>query len=103
VKTNSEMVEETKRYKKGHFIGLGIAIGIPIGVPIGLALGNIAYGPAIGLPIGLLIGYLMEKNLNKNPVPISYQEERKIKKWLMIASGFGLVLFFALLALYFLK
>lgn len=91
---------EKKRYKQGHFLGIGIAIGIPIGIPIGLAMGNIAFGPALGLPIGLAIGAGMERKLNPNPIPLSDREQRNIRRglWIALAAGSaiaaGLVFFY---------
>ena len=96
------MGQKNKRYKKGHFIGLGMVLGIPLGIPIGLAIGSIAIGPAIGVAIGLAIGAAMEQKYNKNPIELAPDEMRKQKKWGAIFAGIGLVIFIILVSLFFL-
>ena len=59
-------MEAQKRYKKGHYIEMGLATGIPSGIPLGLIIGNIALGPLLGVFIGLGTGFLMERIFNKN-------------------------------------
>lgn len=90
-----------KRYKKGHFFGLGIAIGIPLGMPIGLALGNIGIGPAIGAIIGIPIGFALEKKNNPHPIPLTKEEKRKKKKIASILIGAGIILFSIFAMLFF--
>ncbi len=88
-----------KRYKEGHFLGIGIVIGLPIGIPTSLIIGNIALGPAIGIPIGLLIGSLLEKKLNPNPIELKNEEIKKQKRilWsIAIISIIILILFIEL-------
>ena len=92
-----------KRYKRGHFLGIGIALGIPLGIPIGLALGNIALGPAIGVPIGVVIGAIMESKLNTNPIELTEKEKKLQKKWGVLALVFGCAVLLLLLASYFLS
>jgi len=93
-------MEQTKRYKKGHFLGIGIAIGLPIGMPIGLILGNIAYGPVIGSFIGIILGIIMERRLNINPIFPSSEELLKRNKWLWISFTLGMLIFSLLAILY---
>ena len=97
------MVDKEKKYKKGHFIGIGLAIGIPIGIPIGIAMGNIALGPAMGLPIGLAIGYAMESKYNPKPIELTSEEKEKQNKWSLISIGIGLLVLAAIVYLYFSK
>ena len=92
---------EEKRYPKGHFVGLGIALGIPLGMPIGLALGNIGLGPMIGMILGIPIGIALEKKKNPNPRQLTKEEEKIRKRNLWIVLGLGILLFAAVLVLYF--
>jgi len=95
------MEQKNKRYKKGHFIGIGIAIGIPLGIPIGLAMGSIAIGPAIGAGIGVVLGAVMENKYNKKPIELSPKEHRKQKKYGIILAAIGFILFIVLASIYF--
>jgi hypothetical protein len=90
-----------KRYKKGHFIEMGLAAGIPSGIPLGLVLGNIALGPLLGVFIGLGTGFLMENIFNKNPVELSEKEKAKRNKLSRIGIITGLVLFLVIAVMYF--
>lgn len=90
-----------KRYRKGHFIGIGVAMGIPLGLPFGVAIGNIALGPALGLPIGLAIGIAMEKKLNTDPIEPTEDDKKKQKIWSYIGITIGLMLAIGLAILYF--
>ena len=95
------MEKKNKRYKKGHFLGIGIAIGIPLGIPLGLAMGSIALGPAIGVAIGLAIGATMESKYNKNPIELPPEEHKKQKRLGIILAAIGFVVFIVLASLYF--
>jgi len=94
-------MSEVKRYRKGHFVAIGLAIGIPAGVPIGLILGNIALGPLIGLAIGLVVGQILERRWNKHPVHVSDEDKRRqnVSAWVLILIG--LILLLLLTGLYF--
>ncbi len=94
-------MNEVKRYRKGHFLAIGLAAGIPLGIPIGLILGNIALGPAIGVAFGLIIGMALEKSLNKNPLPLTKRQVREQKKRFAIVASIGFVLFMILILVYF--
>ena len=96
-------MKQCKRYKKGHFIELGLIFGIPIGIPIGLILGNIAYGPLIGVSIALIVGVILEKILNKNPVELTAEEKFKKNKLWKTTLNLGLVVFISILLLLFLR
>lgn len=93
-------MEVQKRYKKGHFIEMGLTTGIPIGIPLGLALGNIALGPLLGVIIGLAAGFLMERILNKNSVELTEKEKLKRKKTSRAGIITGLILFLTLVVIY---
>ena len=81
-----------KRYKQGHFIGLGMAIGIPLGMPIGLAMGNIALGPVLGVALGIPIGVAMEKKNNPNPILLTAEEKKVKKRNLLIVLSIGVIM-----------
>jgi hypothetical protein len=91
-------MQKDEKHTKGYYLGLGLAVGIPLGIPFGLALGNIALGPAIGLPIGLIIGAIMEKNLNKEPLALSIEDQTKQKKFTWILLLLSIVIFALFLA-----
>lgn len=93
-------MKEKKRYKKGHFIEMGLVIGIPCGIPIGLILGNIALGPLLGVILGLGTGYLLESIFNKNPIELKEKERSKIKKMSWIGFIIGLAVFFSILIIF---
>ncbi len=93
-------MEAQKRYKKGHFIEMGLAAGIPIGIPLGLILGNIALGPLLGVIIGLGTGFLLEKLFNKNAVELTEKERVKRKKISLGGIIAGLVLFLTITIMY---
>ncbi len=93
-------MKEQKRYKKGHFIEMGLVIGIPCGIPLGLALCNIALGPLLGVIIGLATGGLIESMFNKNPIELSAKEKLKSKKMSSIGFIIGLALFFSILFIF---
>lgn len=70
------MKEKTKRYPKGHFMGIGIALGMPLGIPMWLATDN----PGLigsGLAVGVAIGAALEKKYNGNPREMTREEERR--------------------------
>lgn len=92
-----------KRYKKGHFLNLGIAIGPGLGVPLGLAMGNIAIGIAIGVGLGTAVGAVLEQKMNSNPIAFTEEEKRKQKKVFLISLITGAVLFLIFLTLYLIK
>lgn len=90
-----------ERHPKGHFIGLGVAMGIPLGIPLGLALGNIALGPALGAGLGLVIGLVLERNKNPQPRELTPEERKTVRRNQMTVLIIGLILFVAVLAMYF--
>ena len=75
---------------------ISMIMGIPLGVPIGLALGNIGLGPGIGAAMGIAVGIILESSLNKNPRPLTEQEQRNIKRLTWV----GVFTFLAGLALF---
>lgn len=93
-------MELQKRYKKGHFIEMGLAAGIPIGIPAGLILGNMALGPLLGVIIGLITGFLMERLCNKNAVGLTEKERVKRKILSRVGIITGLVLFLTITVIY---
>ena len=93
-------MKEEKRYKKGHFIEIGLVIGIPLGIPIGLVLGNIALGPLLGVIIGLATGFIIERRKNKNPIEPPAKEKLGSKTMSWVGVIIGLVLFFSVLFMY---
>ena len=93
-------METHKRYKKGHFIEMGMTLGIPLGIPVGLVLGNIAFGPMIGVLIGLAAGYSAEKIFNKHPVALTEKKEEKKKKLALTGIIAGLALFLTIVVVY---
>lgn len=94
-------MKEQKRYKKGHFIEMGLIIGIPCGIPLGVIIGNIAFGPLLGVLIGLGTGVLFEKILNKNPIELTVKEKSRKNKMSLIGIIIGLALFFTILFTFF--
>jgi hypothetical protein len=99
-KLRRNKMEAQKRYKKGHFIEVGLAAGIPAGIPMGLILGNIALGPLFGVIIGLTTGLLLEKLFNKNAVELTEKERLKRKKISRAGIITGLALFLTIAVLY---
>ena len=93
-------MEAGKRYKKGHFIEMGLAAGIPVGIPVGLAIGNIALGPLLGVVIGLGTGFLIERIFNKNPVEPTEKGKIVINKFSFTGIIIGLALFLTVLVIY---
>jgi hypothetical protein len=97
------MAAKNKRYKRGHFLGIGIALGIPFGIPIGLALGNIALGPALGVPIGVALGAILESKYNADPIELTEREIRRQKTWGVVFLVIGCIVLLGLLGYYFLS
>lgn len=94
-------MENTKRYPKGHYLGLAIAICLPVGMPVGIIFGNIALGPAIGALIGVIIGLTLEKVYNKNPLESTDAQKKSARKTLLILTGTGIGAFIVITLLYF--
>ena len=96
-------MKKQKRYRDGHFMGIGIAIGILLFMPFGFVFwilidnpGFIGIGPAIGVAIGISIGSALEKKYNPNPRPPTPEEKRMIKRLTILLIGtfiLGLLVF----------
>ena len=97
------MTAKKKRYKRGHFLGIGIALGSPMGLPIGLAIGNLALGPALGVPIGVALGAFLESKYNTDPIELTEKEIRRQKTWGVVLLVLGCIVLLALLGYYFLS
>jgi len=82
------MIDETKKYPEGHFIGIWMAIGIAIfsgfGVPLFIITENpglIGIGPALGVTFGLSIGQAIENKYKKEgKIRALTESEKKNKK-----------------------
>ena len=96
------MKKRTKKYPKGHFIGLGIAIGAPMGIPLWLVIGNPGM-IAIGIAVGVAIGAAMESEAKKKgqirALTKKERADRKRLSWIGIAIG--ALLFLVLLSVFF--
>ena len=79
--------QEEKKYKEGHFLGLGIAIGMSMGVALIMPfavmndmMAFVGLGPAFGMSIGVAIGSALEAKYKKEGKIIPYTEEEKAKQ-----------------------
>lgn len=92
-KIKCKYLPKSKKYPKGHWMGVGIALGLPIGVALGIVYGvaikkmpvGISLGPAIGVAVGAAIGAYLEKKHEKDVRPFT-KEELKIKRISLIAG-----------------
>jgi len=91
---------EKKRYKKGHFIGIGIPLGMPLAIPLGLALDNITLGIALGPALGVAIGSVLESIYNPTPLEEEPAGRGGGKAVLLILLGLGVLAGGGLLAFY---
>ena len=98
-------------YPKGYWFGMGIAfgllLGMPLGLAIGIALGNvmigIAIGPALGIGFGTAIGYVLEKKHVKNIRPLTEDETRLQRVFVVFTISvliLGVTVLFSLVYLY---
>ena len=105
------MEDSVKKYKEGHFLGLGIAIGVAIGTalftPFFVSSDHSSLsglGPALGISLGVAFGSAIEKKYKKAGLIIPLTEEEKAKQKRnakrVVFIGISFLLLFALGALY---
>mgnify|MGYP000150330775 CR=1 FL=1 len=106
------MEESIKKYKEGHFMGLGIAFGVAFGAAIFTPMfimfdqtAMMGLGPAFGISIGVAIGAALESKYKKEGKIIPLTEEEKAKQKQngkkVALIGLGLLVLFALVAFFF--
>jgi hypothetical protein len=100
------MMEDKKKYAKGHWMGIGMSIGIGLGMPLGMLMGilmdkipvGLSIGVALGTAMGTAIGAALEKKHQDETRPLT-PGEIKSKK-IAVAIGVVLLLVAALLFTY---
>ena len=60
---------------------------------IGLAMESIAFGIAIGVALGIIISSVLEKKYNSNPISLTEEEKRILRRNLIIALVLGVLVF----------
>ena len=99
----NNLKERTKKYPKGHFVGMWMGIGIAIfsglGIPLSIIVGNyglIAIGPGIGVAVGLTIGQAIENKYDKEGRIRPLTDVEKRRQRIAVVIGLGLLLLGAL-------
>ncbi|NOQ48755.1 MAG: hypothetical protein GQ576_06440 [Methanococcoides sp.] len=98
-------------YPKCYWFGMGIAFGLLLGMPLGIAIGiylgnvaiGIAIGPALGIGFGTAMGYVLEKKHVKNIRPLTEDEARLQRVFIVFTISvliLGVTVLFSLVYLY---
>lgn len=90
------------RYPKGYWISVGISMGVGIGVALGIAMHNIGAGIAVGVAIGAAIGASIEERNKGNIRPLTEQEKKRQKWYVLMGLTIPLFLIIAVTLLIFL-
>lgn len=94
---------QQEKRPRGYWMGIGISIGIAIGAGLGPAFDNFGVGIGVGIAIGVAIGSALERRYENNLRPLTEDEQKRQRIFLILGLVMGILLLAVVAALYLLR